>query len=291
MRTCYHFFIGGLLSLLASCSVSSPSGTVKSEVVNTPSVSESSIRLPSSPPPAIYAKSAIVVDAKTGRPLYQKNADERRQVASTQKLVTALVVTEKGNLSKKVTIQPCDLQVEPTRINFKPGDTYERGELLRALMVKSCNDVACALGRDVAGSVNDFTRMMNSKARSIGMKNSNFLNPHGLTEPGQYSTARDMARCALVAYRQPVIRQFINTENATFNFSSGESRTLKNTNRLLHNISWCNGMKTGTTKAAGRCLIASGSYNGMHVIVVVLGSNSTHIWKDSETLLKWAVGV
>ena len=246
--------------------------------------------LPASPPPPIFAKSAIVVDALTGRPLFQKNADDPRQVASTQKLVTALVVLEAGNLHKPVTIQREDLNVQPTRINFRPGDVYERGELLQALMVKSCNDIACALGRDIGGSIEGFSELMNKKARSLGMSKSHFRNPHGLTEPGQYSTASDMARCALMAYRNPILRSFVNTQHTTFNFSNGVNRDLKNTNRLLHNIPWCTGMKTGTTDAAGRCLVASGGVNGRHAIVVVLGSTTPRIWQDSETLLRWAVG-
>lgn len=299
MRFWFLPLIGCVVSLFASCSTGTDATTSKqAEIVSEkpPGIvlpsnfPTNALSLPSAPPPPIFAKSAIVVDALTGRPLYQKNADERRQVASTQKLLTALVVMDAGRLSKKVVIDASDLNVEPTRINFKPGDVYERGELLQALMVKSCNDVACALGRDVAGSVPSFTNKMNAKARELGMKNSHFCNPHGLTEPGQYSTARDMARCALAAYRNPVIRQFTNTTNLSFNFCSGKVTSLKNTNKLLHNISWCNGMKTGTTNAAGRCLIASGGYNGRHAIIVVLGSNSSNIWKDSENLLRWAVG-
>lgn len=300
MRLCVAPLFIFLLMLQTSCtpgatsSYVAPSAQQRSKLLSpvTPLPSNfptETLPLPPKAPPVIYAQSAIVVDALTGRPLYQKNADTRRQVASTQKLMTALVVMDKGNLHKPVTIQPVDLRVQPTRINFKPGDTYERGELLQALMVKSCNDIACALGRDIAGSVPAFAQMMNQKASSLGMRNSKFANPHGLTEPDQYSTARDMARCALTAYRNPVLRQFINTPRVTFNFSNGRSIELKNTNRLLHNISWCTGMKTGTTDAAGRCLIASGGLNGRHAIVVVLGSNTPNVWKDTETLLRWAV--
>lgn len=299
MRLCLASLLVCTFSLFTSCA-----GTDSNYVSNrTPKQQQNAVRqnlpdnfptapleLPSSPPPPISAHSAIVVDALTGRPLFQKNADEMRQVASTQKLITALVVMDAGNLHKPVTIQKQDLNVQPTRINFRPGDVYERGELLQALMVKSCNDIACALGRDIAGSVEGFSEMMNRKARSLGMTNSHFRNPHGLTEPGQYSTARDMARCALMAYRNPILRSFVNTQHTTFNFSSGANRDLKNTNRLLHNISWCTGMKTGTTDAAGRCLVASGGVNGRHAIIVVLGSTTPHIWKDSETLLRWAVG-
>ncbi len=302
MRLCLVPLLSGILTLFTGCTTPGADTPYARNSNDRPAPAQKAARplpdnfptealkLPSSPPPPIFAKSAIVVDALTGRPLFQKNADEMRQVASTQKLMTALVVLDAGNLHKPVTIQSSDLQVQPTRINFRPGDIYERGELLQALMVKSCNDIACALGRDVAGSVESFSEMMNRKARSLGMNHSRFRNPHGLTEPGQYSTARDMARCALMAYRQPVLRQFINTQHLTFQFSNGRTRDLKNTNHLLHDIPWCTGMKTGTTDAAGRCLIASGGINGRHAIVVVLGSTTPHVWKDSEILLRWAVG-
>lgn len=306
MRLCLAPLLGSLLILCSGCTLgtnhytpqrkSAPSdGTApvanasperRALPTNFPT---SPLSLPPSAPPPIQAESAIVVDALTGKPLFQKNADTPRQVASTQKLVTALVVAEAGNLHKPVTIQSCDLNVQPTRLNFRPGDVYERGELLHALMVKSCNDVACALGRDVAGSVPAFAQKMNQKAAAIGMRNSCFKNPHGLTEPGQYSTARDMARCALVAYRDPVIRQFIGTQTLNFTFASGKQMTLNNTNRLLKSLPWCTGMKTGTTDAAGRCLIISGGINGRHAIAVVLGSNTANIWRDSELLIKWAL--
>lgn len=302
MRLCVGSLIAGLLFFSSGCTSGAnaykPLNSQKSQEAQVVAPAKalpdnfptSAVPLPPKAPPAIVAESAIVVDALTGRPLYQKNADTRRQVASTQKLVTALVVMDAGNLHKEVKVSPVDLQVQPTRLNFRPGDVYERGELLQALMVKSCNDIACALGRDVAGSVPAFAEAMNRKAASIGMSNSCFKNPHGLTEPGQYSTARDMARCALVAYRDPVIRQFVNTESLNFQFSSGKQVTLNNTNRLLKSIPWCTGMKTGTTDAAGRCLIVSGGMNGRHVIAVVLGSKTPYIWKDSEILLKWAMG-
>jgi serine-type D-Ala-D-Ala carboxypeptidase (penicillin-binding protein 5/6) len=240
-------------------------------------------------PPSIVGESAIVIDAESGRVLYAKNPDERRAVASTQKILTALCVIDAGNLDKPVVIAPSDGACEPTKLYLKPGETYTRRELTKALMVRSANDVARALARDVAGSQEAFADRMNRKAASLGMRNSNFRNPHGLTEPGQFSTARDMAIAARAAYRIPLMRSFSSTRSYTFRFSDGRTRTLENTNKVLDQLAYCDGMKTGTTIASGRCLVSTGSHNGRSVIVVVLKSNAAHIWSDSAALLRWAL--
>ncbi len=240
-------------------------------------------------PPAVAAQRVIVLDALTGRPLYTKNADQRCAVASTQKLLTALTVMKSGSVSDPVTITSSDTRVEPSKLYLKPGETYTRRDLLKALIVKSGNDVAKALARDVGGSEASFMSMMNAHGRSIGMTNSNFVNPHGLTEPGQYSTARDIGLCALVAYRQPLLRSYMATTSYTFRRPSGATKPLKNTNRLLRNETWVTGMKTGTTNLSGRCLVSAGQHNGAHVIVVVLKSTSSSVWNDSEKLLNWAL--
>jgi D-alanyl-D-alanine carboxypeptidase (penicillin-binding protein 5/6) len=130
---------------------------------------------------------------------------------------------------------------------------------------------------------------MNRMAEALGMRNSNFINPHGLTEPGQYSTARDMAIAARAAYRSPLLRSFASTKGYTFRYSDGRTRLLQNTNKVLKTLPYCNGMKTGTTNASGRCLVSTGSLGGRDVIVVVLKSNSANIWSDSEKLLRWAL--
>lgn len=232
----------------------------------------------------------MVVDAFNGRTLYTKNADTRCAVASTQKLLTALTVLQAGNLSKQITIKQSDTQVEPTKLYLKPGESYSRQQLLKALIVKSGNDVAKVLARDIGGTEAEFMRMMNAHGRSLGMVNSNFRNPHGLTEEGQYSTARDIARCSLAAYRVPLLRQYATIPAYTFRHADGRTRKLENTNKLMRRESWVTGLKTGTTRASGRCLVSSGHYQGGHAIVVVLNSDSTNVWKDSEILLKWALG-
>lgn len=245
--------------------------------------------IPRTRPPQVAAESAIVIDQLSGRVLFAKNADVMRPVASTQKIVTAMAVLEAGSLDKRVVIQASDGHVERTRLDLKPGEIYTRGYLLKALMVKSGNDVARALARDVAGSQEAFAAVMNRRAKRMGMRRSNFVNPHGLTEPGQYSTARDIAIAARAAYREPTIRSFSRIKKYTFQYSDGRAKELVATNKLLKTVPFCDGMKTGTTNASGRCLAATGSVNGRAVVVVVLKSTSREVWNDSEKLLRWAL--
>jgi D-alanyl-D-alanine carboxypeptidase (penicillin-binding protein 5/6) len=243
------------------------------------------------PAPEITAKSAILVDANTGKVLFTKNDTAQRPVASTQKLLTALIVAEAGNLDKRVEIEPSDTNCEPTKINVKPGQSYTRLQLLNALLVKSGNDVARTLARDNAGSVSAFADKMTQRIRSLGGTNSNFENPNGLPAQGQYSTARDMARVARMAYRNPTLREIMKTRYYNFRFSSGNVVPLRNTNRVLRTYSFCNGMKTGYTNLAGHCLISSGSYNGRDVIAVMLGSNKARIADESAKLLAYGLNI
>ena len=121
------------------------------------------------------------------------------------------------------------------------------------------------------------------------MHDSRFLNPHGLTATGQYSTAYDMALCARAAFDSSTLRGIMNTETYTFRFANGRSKRLDNTNKVLKKVHYCNGMKTGTTRASGRCLVSSGTLNGRTAIVVILGATSRNVWSDSEKLLRWAL--
>ena len=251
--------------------------------------SVTALDIPPTPPPSIAGESAIVIDVQSGRVLYAKNADIPRAVASTQKIITALCILDAGNIDKPVTIEGSDTACEPTKLELKPGEQYTRRDLLKVLVVKSANDVARALARDVGGSQEGFAAMMNRKAASLGMRNSNFINPNGLPMDGQYSTARDMAIAARAAYRSPLFRSYTATKCFTFRFNNGRTREIENTNRLLKSIPYCDGMKTGTTNAAGRCLVSSGSLNGRSSITVVLKSNTANIWKDSTKLLRWAL--
>jgi len=244
---------------------------------------------PSLPAPQIGAPRAIVVDYASGQVLYEKNSRERCAVASTQKLMTALCVMDQGSLSRPFSIHKSDTWVVPTKLGILPGEVYSRRTLLGALLVKSGNDVARALARSVAGSEANFSKVMNRKARNLGMRDSHFLNPHGLTASGQYSTARDMAICGRAAFHNSTLRGIMDTKTYTFRFANGRSKKLDNTNKVLKTVDYCNGMKTGTTRASGRCLVSSGTLNGRTAIVVILGATSKNVWSDSEKLLRWAL--
>jgi len=241
--------------------------------------------------PKTSAASIIVVDANTGKTLYEKNADQTRVPASTQKLLTALIVAESGFLDRTVTVQPVDTLAEPVKLNIKAGDTYQRIDLLRALLVKSPNDVARCLARDNAGSIEAFAEIMNRRAQELGAVHSHFVNPNGLPIPGQYSSARDLSIIARAAYANPTIRSIVCLPQLVFRYANGRTRELENTNKLLRRLPYCNGMKTGYTDAAGKCLIASGTRAGKDIIVVALGDSSSHVWRDASALLSWALGM
>ena len=238
--------------------------------------------------PETNAGSVIVVDAANGQVLHEMNADQRRPVASTQKLLTALLVAEDGGLDEKVRVEASDTWVEPSMLYIKPGNVYSRRAFLNILLVHSMNDVARALARDNAGSVENFADKMNARAAQLGMRNSHFVNPNGLPAPGQYSTARDMAKVAMFAYRNRAIREMVCQKSMLWRYNDGRTRLFDTTNKVLKAYSFCNGMKTGYTEAAGRCLISSATRDGRHVIVVVLGDGRS-ITTDSYRLLAWGL--
>lgn len=239
--------------------------------------------------PATGARSVVIIDARSGQTLYEKNADELRPPASTQKLLTALIIAEHGLLDQPVRVEPIDTMAEPVKLNIKPGDTYQRIDLLRALLVKSPNDVARCLARDHAGSVEAFAQVMNWRAQTLGATHSHFVNPNGLPVPGQYSTARDLSVIARAAYANPTIRSIVCLPQLVFRYANGRTRELENTNKVLKRLPYCNGMKTGYTEAAGHCLISSASRPGRDVIVVVLGDSKSGVWRDSAALLQWGL--
>jgi D-alanyl-D-alanine carboxypeptidase (penicillin-binding protein 5/6) len=239
--------------------------------------------------PTTGASSVIVVDAHSGDVLYEKNPDQYRSPASTQKLLTALIVAETGYLDQPVTVSPIDTMAEPVKLNIRAGDTYRRIDLLRALLVKSPNDVARCLARDNAGNIEAFAERMNQRARELGATHSHFVNPNGLPVPGQYSTARDLSIIARAAYANPTIRSIVCLPQLIFRYANGRTRELENTNKVLRRLPYCNGMKTGYTEAAGHCLIASGSRPGRDIIVVVLGDTKSGVWRDASALLSWGL--
>ncbi len=241
------------------------------------------------PVPRISADRVIVIDPLTDIVLFEKNADKRGPVASTQKLLTSLIVIEAGNLDGNLIVQESDTKCAPVRIGLKTGDAYPRRQLLTALLVKSANDIAQALARDNAGSLEAFADKMNARAEKLGMKNSHFANPNGLPIENQYSTARDMSLVAKADDVLPEIREIVTLKTYVFQKPNGQTETLTNTNHVLHNYPLCDGMKTGYTDEAGHCLICSGQKDGKRRIVVVLNDSREGIWRDAQALLEWAL--
>jgi len=241
---------------------------------------------PSDAPP-LAAQSAIAIDAHSGEVLFQKNADLHRPAASTQKLLTALMIVRRGALDGGLMVMPEDTHVEPTKLGLRSGERYTRRALLEAIMVKSCNDACTALARDHSGSDAAFAMEMNRAAWALGARSSHFANSDGLPAP-QYSTARDLARIAFLAYREPELRRMMRQQHAVFRHNNGRITVLKATNKLLARSPVYTGMKTGYTDAAGRCLVSSGRMSGREVILIQLGSKTRNIFDDAERVMAWA---
>ncbi len=244
--------------------------------------------IPTKAAPRPNCAAVCVIDPYNGHVLYGYNASQRRQVASTQKIMTALCVCDTKDLDKVVTIQASDRLAPPIRLNLKAGEQYTRRDLLRAMLTGSFNDVAVSLARDCGGTVEAFVDKMNERARRMGMKNTHFKNPNGLPAD-QYSTAYDMALAACYAYNNRTIRSMINIPAYEFRRNNGQVRIIRSTNRLLTSHPWVQGMKTGYTNLAGKCLISCASSNERAVIVVVLGSTNRKIWGESLKYLRWAL--
>ena len=228
---------------------------------------------------AVSAEKAIVMDAVSGRVLYEKNADQRSLIASTTKIMTALIVCERCNVLDRMRIPKEAVGIEGSSMYLREGEILTVQELLYGLMLSSGNDAAVALAVYCGGSVEGFAELMNDKARSLGMNQSHFENPNGLDSPNHYSTARDLATLASYAMENPIFCQTVSTKSVKV----GE-RYLTNHNKLLWRLEGADGVKTGFTKASGRILVSSASRNGRRIIAVTL--NDPCDWQDHCDLLE-----
>jgi len=218
-------------------------------------------------PPSINAITAVVIEESSGRILYNKNATQKRSIASTTKIMTALVALEHADLDEPVIISKRAASIGGSVMGLRTGDRYTVRELLYAMLMVSANDAAIAIAEHVGGSLEDFAVMMNKKAKSVGADNSNFVTPHGLDCADQYSTAYDVALVTREALRNPVFAGIVSTYSSNI-----PGHSLYNTNELLGVYPGLDGVKTGYTGKAGRCLVTTAKRNGMRVISVVLGS-------------------
>ena len=228
---------------------------------------------------AVSAKCAILMDAYTGRVLYEKDSDQQALIASTTKIMTALVVCEQCNVLDRMRIPKEAVGIEGSSMYLKEGEILTIQELLYGLMLHSGNDAAVALAIYCGGTVEGFVQLMNDKARELGMVNSYFENPNGLDAPGHYSTARDMAILTAYAMKNPLFQKTVSTKTV----SAGE-RTLRNHNKLLWQFEGADGVKTGYTRAAGRILVSSAVRAGRRLIAVTI--DDPNDWKDHISMLE-----
>ena len=239
-------------------------------------------------PRDITAESAILVETVSGDVAFQRKADERRPIASTTKLMTALLTLERAKPDQVIPAARYRGGPLETVIGLRPGEEMTVSDLLRALLLHSANDAAYTLAQGVGGSVPKFVRLMNKRARQLGLEDTHYANPIGLDDPGNYSTARDLVKLTLKLQEFKFFRQTVNRTQATLE-SGASTRTIRNRNQLVRRDARVNGVKTGQTQGAGWVLVASGRNNrGIQVIAAVLGSASDLARQDDAlTLLKY----
>ena len=227
---------------------------------------------------ALSAEKAILLDGITGRVIFEKDADRQSLIASTTKIMTALVVCEQCNVLDRMRIPKEAVGIEGSSMYLREGEVLTIQELLYGLMLSSGNDAAVALAIYCGGTVEGFAELMNDKARVLGLCNTHFENPNGLDSPGHYSTARDLAVLAAYAMENPIFAQTVSTKTIRV----GE-RYLRNHNKLLWQVTGADGVKTGFTKAAGRILVSSAMRNDRRLVAVTLNAPSD--WQDHSILL------
>jgi len=232
--------------------------------------------------PDVAATAAILMDAKTGRVLWEKNAHTPLAMASTTKIMTSILAIESGKLDETVTVSKAAAAAPRMKMYLSTGENIRLGDLLLALMLESSNDAAVAIAEHIAGDVPGFCAMMTQKAKELGAKNTIFETPNGLDGTEHHSTAYDLAMITRYALEVPGFIQLINTHEAAFS-SDTKSYHMMNKNRLLHEFEGANGVKTGFTNKAGHCFVGAAKRGDMQLISVVLASG----WGDKGRAQKW----
>ena len=233
----------------------------------------------------ISAKAAALYEPTSKTFVYSKNGDETLPMASTTKIMTAIVVAESCNIDDAVIIGPESIGIEGSSAYLREGDEYTIIELLYALMLQSANDAATALAYYTAGGIVEFADMMNDEAHKLGLSNTHFTNPHGLDDENHYTSAKDLAIMSARLMEIDVLRKIVSTYKKTFTYGD-RSRTYVNHNKLLSLYDNSVGVKTGYTKRSGRCLVGAAEKYGMTFISVTLDAPSD--WSDHRKLLDFA---
>lgn len=237
----------------------------------------------------ITSTAAIVMEQSTGRVLYEKNMRKRVKIASTTKILTAIVAIENGDLSDMVTISKKAAGTGGSEVGIIAGSEVALESLMYGMLLESGNDCAVAIAEYIGGNVENFAKMMNQKAYEIGAKDTNCTNPHGLDTEENYSTAYDLALIARYAKTNDTLSKIMATKSITVNFGK-VPKYLANTNRLLSTYVYCDGGKTGFTNMANRCLVATAKKEDLEIVAIVLGAGTTDIrFNECKELLKYGI--
>lgn len=223
--------------------------------------------------PTLNSRIAVAYDRKSGEVIWGKDEHKRTAMASTTKIMTAIVTLENCDLTQTVTISKKSAGTGGSRLGLKADDKITMNDLLYGLMLKSGNDAAVAIAETVGGSVEGFAELMNEKAKELKLENTHYVTPHGLDDPEHYTTAVELAKLADYALQNETFAKIVNTKNYTVTIN-GYPKSISNTNELLGYLEGVNGVKTGFTNNAGRCLVTSVNRNGFEIITVILQADT-----------------
>lgn len=224
----------------------------------------------------VNVPAAVVMDFESGRILYDKNGDEKRPMASLTKIMTSIMLVENCDLDEMIEVPAKATWIGGSTVGLKKGDMVSARSLLYGMLLPSGNDCAYTVAIHIGGTIENFANMMTKKAQEIGAKDTSFANPHGLDNENHYTTAKSLAIITRYALNNKYINEVVNTKSATINFGSF-SKLLTNTNALLRTYEKADGVKTGFTNGANRCLVASATDDNRRFIAVVLGADTTNI--------------
>ena len=238
----------------------------------------------------VPANSVLLKELRSGRVLYEHDSEKRLSPASLTKIMSALVILEQGHLDEHATISKNAARAPKTHLRLRTGEVFRLDDLLKAMLIVSANDACLAAVEHVGGTEGQFVEMMNAKAAQLGLTDTHFSNGCGFDGPDHYSTAGDLAKLSEVAMQNPVFRELVREERDLIMPVSGHRPyLLHNTNRLLGRIPGVEGVKTGFTSKAGRCLIAKVSQNGSDLLLVILNSNRR--WNMAKSLISYGLRV
>ena len=231
---------------------------------------------------SVNAKASVIYDPESDTILYAKNENARLPMASTTKIMTALVAIERENLNKKIKVDPRAIGVEGSSAYLREGEEFTLRELLYALMLRSANDAAEAIAYAIADGIEEFALIMNEKAAALGLRDTHFTNPHGLDDDEHYTTALELAKITAAALEYPEFREIVSTKTKRVE-KEGLTRLFANHNKMLSKYNGCIGVKTGYTQKSGRCLVSAAERDGIRLIAVTLSCPDD--WHEHEKML------